>query len=272
MAKLIKFVFELVQDKTHLFDNSLYQKRSQTYGSFFLRKNYAKHLNQGALFSFSIFIFSFLFWLIFELNFDHSRNNENIDIIDFESFDITLPPIPAELLKPRLSSAEKIVEENTPKDVKTKNEVPEIVKEVQKKPEEQQTKKSENTKTDTETGGKTVDSTNNVGNSKNGEINSNQKTAIEPIGGINEFVLYVQKNVKYPDEALKYKISGTVYVFFVVNELGKIEDVKFTKKLGYGIEEEIARVMADAPDWKPFVINGVPQKNKVHVPIKLNLP
>lgn len=121
--------------------------------------------------------------------------------------------------------------------------------------------------------GKVIDSIQRVGNSVGGEEqNSITSFNIEPIGGINEFVLYVQKNFKYPAEAMRFKISGTVYVFFIVNEEGKIEDLKFTKKLGYGIEEEIVRVIENSPPWKPFVIDGLPKKTKVHVPIKLNLP
>lgn len=62
-------------------------------------------------------------------------------------------------------------------------------------------------------------------------------------GGKQAFQEFIHKNLRYPKEALKHKIEGTVYVKYKVDGLGKVIDVAITKGLGYGCDEEAERVV-----------------------------
>lgn len=53
----------------------------------------------------------------------------------------------------------------------------------------------------------------------------------------------VQKQIRYPQQALEHKIEGTVEVSFTVNKRGEVLNARVTKGLGYGIDEEAVRVM-----------------------------
>jgi protein TonB len=41
-----------------------------------------------------------------------------------------------------------------------------------------------------------------------------------------------------------------------VNENGKLSDIKPLTKYGYGMEEEVVRLMKTSPDWIPAMQNG----------------
>ncbi len=62
-------------------------------------------------------------------------------------------------------------------------------------------------------------------------------------GGKPAFQEFIRKNLRYPREAAKNKIEGTVYVKYKVDGLGRVIDVKITKSLGYGCDEEAERVV-----------------------------
>lgn len=55
-------------------------------------------------------------------------------------------------------------------------------------------------------------------------------------------------------------MEGKVFVNFVLDEEGKIMSCKVIRKLGYGCDEEVLRVVKLMPKWKPAKINGKPVK------------
>ena len=63
----------------------------------------------------------------------------------------------------------------------------------------------------------------------------------EPLPGLN-----------YPEKAQSMGVEGRVVVRFTVNKQGKATDVKVLHGLGYGCDEEAARVIRDAV-FKPIV-------------------
>lgn len=62
-------------------------------------------------------------------------------------------------------------------------------------------------------------------------------------GGLKALRAFISKNKKYPEEALKEKIEGTVYLKYTINYKGKVIDTKIQKSLGYGCDEEAIRVI-----------------------------
>jgi TonB family protein len=90
-------------------------------------------------------------------------------------------------------------------------------------------------------------------------------------GGMNQFYTYVQKSIKYPQEALDKKIQGKVFLSFVVETDGALSDIKVERKLGGGTDEEAVRVLEESPKWEPGIQNGQRVRVKYNIPISFNL-
>jgi protein TonB len=92
-----------------------------------------------------------------------------------------------------------------------------------------------------------------------------------PKGGMQAFYKYVQENMKYPAQARRMGVEGKVFVEFVVNRDGSIQDVKVVKGIGAGCDEEAVRVVASAPPWNPGKQRGKPVRSRFVVPITFKL-
>ena len=66
-------------------------------------------------------------------------------------------------------------------------------------------------------------------------------------------------------------IEGTVYVVFVVNTDGSIQDVVILRGVGGGCDEEAVRVVKNAPAWEPGRQRGRPVRVKMRLPIRFKL-
>ncbi len=85
-------------------------------------------------------------------------------------------------------------------------------------------------------------------------------------GGMKALGTYLNQNLKYPDAAEKAKVSGKVFVSFIVTKTGEITDVQILKGMGFGTDEEAIRVVSQMPRWKP----GRQEKELLNV--RFNLP
>lgn len=90
-------------------------------------------------------------------------------------------------------------------------------------------------------------------------------------GGDGELFKFVNKHIKYPYQAQKAEVSGTVYVEFIVNSDGHLSDFRVLKGQGFGLDEEALRVIKMSPDWVPGKNNGKSVRVRVQVPIKFRL-
>lgn len=68
-------------------------------------------------------------------------------------------------------------------------------------------------------------------------------------GGINEFMKFVGKNFKAPED--ENFSGGILKVTFVIDTDGTIGDVKIINDLGYNTASEIKRVLSLSPKWFP---------------------
>lgn len=90
-------------------------------------------------------------------------------------------------------------------------------------------------------------------------------------GGDEALFKFITKNIKYPYQAQKAEVQGTVFVEFIVNSDGHLSDFKILKGQGFGLDEEAMRVIKMSPDWVPGKNGGKAVKVRVQVPIKFRL-
>lgn len=81
----------------------------------------------------------------------------------------------------------------------------------------------------------------------------------------------LSKAVKYPDEAKKKGISGKVYITFIVNESGKIEDPKIVRGVDPVLDKEALRAIQTLKTWEPGKQKGKAVKVSYTVPINFAL-
>ncbi len=86
-------------------------------------------------------------------------------------------------------------------------------------------------------------------------------------GGHEAWLAYVKRYQHYPAEAARAGISGRVFVSFTVAETGQIQDVQVLKGLGYGCDEEAARLVRETPRWKPGTHSGRAERVKFNIPV-----
>lgn len=77
-------------------------------------------------------------------------------------------------------------------------------------------------------------------------------------GGDNSWREYLEKtlNAFVPIDNGAPAGKYTVIVQFVVDKDGKISDVRALTKHGYGMENEVVRVIKKGPKWEPAIQNG----------------
>ena len=89
----------------------------------------------------------------------------------------------------------------------------------------------------------------------------------EPPGGIIGLKHYLATNVKYPAKAIEADIQGKVYVRFIVNKKGEIENVQILRSVHPLLDKEALRVIKSMPKWKPGEQVGKPVSVWFTVPI-----
>ncbi|GAB2615986.1 energy transducer TonB [Belliella aquatica] len=97
------------------------------------------------------------------------------------------------------------------------------------------------------------------------------ENAPNPPGGMEGWNKYLSNNLKYPTQARRMGIEGTVYVVFVVNTDGSIQDVDVLRGIGGGCDEEALRVVKAAPKWEPGKQRGRPVRVRMRLPIRFKL-
>ncbi|MEP6793651.1 MAG: energy transducer TonB [Saprospiraceae bacterium] len=93
-------------------------------------------------------------------------------------------------------------------------------------------------------------------------------------GGTDSMYIYLYRNIHYPADARKYKITGQVITQFTVSPEGEIQDIKIVRGIGYGCNEEAERIIASMNDghkWIPGLHNGKPVPVTFTLPIKFTM-
>ena len=73
---------------------------------------------------------------------------------------------------------------------------------------------------------------------------------------IKNFNDYVEKEMKYPQEALNENIGGKVYVQFTVGKNGYVKDAKVARGVHPALDQEALRIVYSSPKWEPGTQKG----------------
>lgn len=85
-------------------------------------------------------------------------------------------------------------------------------------------------------------------------------------GGDGAMMKWIQSQVRYPEYEKEADISGKVFVRFVIQSDGSVDNVKVVRGVSKGLDKEAIRVISSMPKW-------IPGKQGGHaVPVYFNLP
>lgn len=87
-------------------------------------------------------------------------------------------------------------------------------------------------------------------------------------GGMEEFYKFLAREIKYPDEAKKNNVQGKVFLTFIVEKDGSLNEIKAAgRTLGYGTDEEAIRVLKLSPKWESGKVKGESVRVQYHMPV-----
>ena len=94
----------------------------------------------------------------------------------------------------------------------------------------------------------------------------------EPVfpGGAAAMGSFINKSIELPNYIPDYD-QGTVYVSFVVNKDGSIQDVKILRGLSNELNKAAIAVVKSMPNWTPGESNGKPVRVRFTLPIAIKL-
>lgn len=84
-------------------------------------------------------------------------------------------------------------------------------------------------------------------------------------GGDNAMYQFFDKNIRYPSEAEKQQVGGSVTVEFVVERDGKISNARVVNSVSPLLNKEAVRVVKSMPRWNPGKHKGVAVRVKKSV-------
>ena len=81
-------------------------------------------------------------------------------------------------------------------------------------------------------------------------------------------IKWVYPYLKYPAEAVKDGIQGTVQVSFVIDKEGKVRDVEVVKSVDPRLDAEAVKVISASPKWRPARVNGQKVSSSMTIPVE----
>jgi protein TonB len=86
-------------------------------------------------------------------------------------------------------------------------------------------------------------------------------------GGEQALRDYIAGNIKYPEQAIKDSIMGKVFISFVIDTAGRVEEAKVVRGVHPLLDNESLRVIRSMPAWIPGKEKGKPVKVAYTIPV-----
>ena len=259
----------------------IFEGRNKEYGAYDLRKTYNKRLVKAIIGMAVVILLLFVGYFLSNLNGGPSKKAQVVEDVQLEDVkeqkkDEPPPPPPPKVEPPKVEMAKftppKIVPD---KEVKPEEKPPE-----QAKLEDTKigTVNQEGIKDDGLTAPPVSDAGKGVVEAPKKDDEDYDKTFTkveiesEYPGGPSAWLRYLNKNFRYPDDAVNNEIQGTVVVQFIVDKEGNVSDVQaISGPENGGLREEAVRVIKKSGKWTPAVQNGRQVKSYKKQPIVFKL-
>lgn len=264
-------------------DDMVFANRNKSYGAYSLRKEYPSIITRALIIGGVVFTLATLAPTIISAL--APQEKDNTAMVEVDLMKIPPPPIDPNEPPPPPPPPVEVPKVNTvkflPPEVKPDEEVPEetpppAVEELKEAVAAEKTQEGDPNAEElivapeASTGPTKVEKAVEAA-PKAEEIFTVVEQNPEPQGGMAALGAYLSKNLRYPAPAQRANISGKVFVSFVVNTDGSIQDVQILKGLGFGTDEEALRVVKGMPKWKPGKQSGRPVRVKFNLPISFTL-
>jgi periplasmic protein TonB len=92
-----------------------------------------------------------------------------------------------------------------------------------------------------------------------------------PVHGYPNLYEYFNRELKYPQDAMKDSIQGEVIAVFTINAHGLAEKILIENSLGPLFDREVVRLIANMPPWKPATYNNKPVASKMSLPLTFQI-
>jgi TonB family protein len=90
-------------------------------------------------------------------------------------------------------------------------------------------------------------------------------------GGMEAWNNFLKDNLKYPSQAGRMGIEGTVYLVFEIKTDGSVHNIELLRGIGAGCDEEAMRVIGKSPNWIPGKQRGRLVNVRMRLPIRFKL-
>lgn len=84
-------------------------------------------------------------------------------------------------------------------------------------------------------------------------------------------IKWVYTYLRYPEDCVLEGIQGRVLVDFIIDEKGRVGNVKVLRSLDPRLDEEAVRVISASPNWKPGKLRGNKVKSEVSMYVEFRL-
>jgi protein TonB len=257
------------------FDEIVFENRNHAYGAFLLRKQYDRNILTGFFFSaglvLTIVSTMYIMGKAHHLTID-DINHKIAKKHEFKILEVVLPEKPEQPKGGEKSVIPPAGSDKLKMEDKTPTPVNEPIKTEEKKKEE-----TDSLAYNPGGNGKKGPIIPEGGGGKEKEVGSGGEGGVKKVfdmaeimpefpGGEEALFKYLGNNIRYPNQDREAGITGVVYVSFVVNVNGVIDDIKINRSPSKGLAEEVIRVVSKMPNWKAGIQGG--QK----VPVRYNLP
>jgi protein TonB len=258
----------------------LFEGRNKDYGAYDLRKTYNRRIVKALFVTGAVILLLFVGYFVSNLNGGPKKTAMLVDDIQLENVkeEKVLPPVipPPKVEPPRVET-----KQFTP---------PRLVQDKDVKPEE---KPPENDKLDdvkigtanvegVKDDGLTAPPVSDAGKGviaappKDDDNDGKpfMKVEVESTfpGGPAAWLRFLNKNLRYPDDALNNEIQGAVMVQFIVDKDGNVSDVEAVGGPDKGgLREEAIRVIKKSGKWTPALQNGKYVKSYKRQPVTFNI-
>ena len=249
-----------------ILDEIVFSNRNKEYGAYQMRKSYKRFVNRSLVISVAVLLLSvlipFFIWKqSYSANEEKTVTTEMMDMATDKKEDAPPPPPPPpdQVMEQKAKFTAPIVTTDT-------SEVTDINQDdLNQQAQNTNVNTNEDLTIEDDGGEQIIEEV----------IETPIFTVVEEMpsfpGGDEARIRFLTENIKYPQMAKESGIQGTVYVTFVVDEKGRVADVKVLRGIGGGCDEEAVRVVKMMPPWNAGKQSGKPVRVQFNMPIRFTL-